>query len=281
MRLRPTRYCASTACRIRAAQRVGQAAALGEKYATTGSHVLSHLDDFLKSPFATVFFADPAALTASPTSPPGELAKKLYTELERHHHVPGTSGGMSKTITALLKSGQTAEESKKTAECGQFGTRPSDLFLKIYYEVLSTLDDDPWAGVVSPPLIDSRGAVPLSIISIIPDIIQHHCDCIVEADCEVFLATNFWQTSKSATKICDAFIELSRRAEQRGKKVAVKMMYDRANLKILAETHVRMFEDEWTGNEVKLPKESDMPGLDFELANYHQCVVLVPRGGLR
>ncbi|KAH9948260.1 hypothetical protein B0H21DRAFT_734365 [Amylocystis lapponica] len=223
-----------------------------------------------------------AALAASPTSPPGELAKKLYSE--HHHHVPGTSGGILKTITALLKSGQTAEESKtltreeepseedldRAAECGQFGTRPSDLFLKIYYEVLSTLDDDPWAGVVSPPLIGSRGVVPLSIISIIPDIIQHHYDCIVEADSEVFLATNFWQTSKSATKICDAFIELSRRAEQRGKKVVVKMMYDRANLKMLAETHVRVFEDEWTGDEVKLPKESDMPGLDFELVNYHQ-----------
>ena len=91
----------------------------------------------------------------------------------------------------------------------------------------------------------------------------------------MFLATNFWQASKSATKICDAFIELSRRAQARGKKVVVKMMYDRANLKMLTETHVRVFEPEWLGDEVKLPKESDMPGLDFELVNYHQCVCRV------
>lgn len=53
----------------------------------------------------------------------------------------------------------------RAAECGDFGSRPSDLFLKIYCDVLATLDTNPWAGVVSPPLLGSRGVVNLSIIS--------------------------------------------------------------------------------------------------------------------
>lgn len=60
---------------------------------------------------------------------------------------------------------------------------------------------------------------------------QHYYDVIIEAETEVFLATNYWEASDSAAKVFDAFIELSKRAEKRGKKVVVKMMYDRGNLK--------------------------------------------------
>lgn len=116
---------------------------------------------------------------------------------------------------------------------------------------------------------DCVSDLPLSI----PDIIQHHYDCIIQAEHEVFLATNFWQASKSATKICDALIELSKRAKKRGKKVIVKVMYDRANLKMIAESHLYVDEAEWTGDAVKMPKREEMPWVDFQLVNYHQCVL--------
>jgi CO dehydrogenase/acetyl-CoA synthase epsilon subunit len=86
----------------------------------------------------------------------------------------------------------------------------------------------------------------------------------------VFLATNFWQASKSASKICDALVELSRRAVARGKKVVVKMIYDRANLKMLTESHLVVDDEEMAGDEVKLPNRRDIPGLEFELVNFHQ-----------
>lgn len=223
-----------------------------------------------------------AAFAASPESSPGQLAKTLYAE---HHKKRISSGGYVETFMGMLQRGNAQETQRippgeptqadldRAAECGDFGSRPSDLFLKIYCDVLATLDTNPWAGVVSPPLLGSRGVVNLSIISVIPDIIQHHYDCIVRAESEVFLATNFWQSSKSATKICDAFLELSRRATERGKKVVVKMMYDRANLKMLTESHVVVDDAEMAGDEVKLPKRSDMPGIDFELVNFHQPVL--------
>ncbi|KAG0703755.1 hypothetical protein DFH29DRAFT_914887 [Suillus ampliporus] len=220
-----------------------------------------------------------AALAASPTSSPGHLAEALYAG--SYHKKPTASGGYLETLMGALHVNETRRmpsgdptqaDLDRAAECGKFGSRPSDLFLKIYCDVLATLETNPWAGVVSPPLLGSRGVINLSIISVIPDIIQHHYDCIVRAESEVFLATNFWQASKSASKICDALVELSRRAMKRGKKVVVKMMYDRANLKMLTESHVIVDDAEMASDEVMLPKRSDMPGLDFELVNFHQPV---------
>lgn len=125
---------------------------------------------------------------------------------------------------------------------------------------------------MSPPLLGSTGVVQLSIISVIPDIIQHYCDCIIQAQDELILATNYWEASNSGGHIADAFRELSKRALARGKKVVVKMMYDRGNLKQIKENHVKVYEKEWTGPEVMLPRADEMPGLDFELVNYHRFV---------
>lgn len=37
---------------------------------------------------------------------------------------------------------------------------------------------------------------PLTVISVIPDIIQHYADCIVRAEHEIYFATNFWEASE-------------------------------------------------------------------------------------
>jgi len=39
----------------------------------------------------------------------------------------------------------------------------------------------------------STTTMPLSIISLIPDIMQHYRDVIIRAEKEIFLATNYWQ----------------------------------------------------------------------------------------
>jgi len=135
------------------------------------------------------------ALTASPGSSPGHLAKTLY---EEHHKKPTASGGYLEMFMGVLQ-GRHANEIHQTlseeptqadleraAECGNFGKRPSDLFLKasnlilesrraypdalhtkkMYCNVLATLETNPWAGMVSPPLLGSSGVVNLSIISV-------------------------------------------------------------------------------------------------------------------
>lgn len=87
------------------------------------------------------------------------------------------------------------------------------------------------AGMTSPPLLGGCGIVPLTIISTIPDICRHMSNCIARAEKEVFLATNYWQSSDASTLITNSLKELSRRAGERGHKAVVKIMYDRGNAK--------------------------------------------------
>lgn len=47
----------------------------------------------------------------------------------------------------------------------------------MYSDVLTCLTRDPLAGNVSPALIGTQGTIPLSIVSTIPDIMQHYRDC--------------------------------------------------------------------------------------------------------
>lgn len=86
-----------------------------------------------------------SVLAANPKESPGELGKRLYEEYHHGVHNPSATGGILSTVKSMLTSGSTAEEAKaataedepskedldRAAECGRFGTRPSDLFLKV------------------------------------------------------------------------------------------------------------------------------------------------------
>ena len=85
----------------------------------------------------------------------------------------------------------TEEELNIAASFGRFIERPSELFLKLFYNTLCTLKRDPLCGRVSPCLIGTTGVIPLTIISTIPDIMQHYYHCIIHAKKEVLLATKF------------------------------------------------------------------------------------------
>lgn len=126
---------------------------------------------------------------------PGHLARTLYEQNPKKHsslsgggHIEAFKGlfqhSGKKNVERIQAIKPTQEDIDLAAQCGDFGSRPSDLFLKvstilrclswqlyirrlqIYVDVLATLDSDPWAGVVSPPLLGSRGVVNLSIISL-------------------------------------------------------------------------------------------------------------------
>jgi hypothetical protein len=117
-------------------------------------------------------------------------------------------------------------------ECGKWGTsEPSTLFLQIYHDALNSLEKDPKAGVVSLPLMGSTGVVPLTIIAPLPDICRHISNCIVRAEKEVFLASNFWIHSDASTLITNALRKLSKIAGERGTRIVVKVIYDRGDIK--------------------------------------------------
>ena len=110
---------------------------------------------------------------------------------------------------------------------------------KVYRDVLCTLEGDPLVGMTSPPLMGSSGVVPLTIIAPLPDICRHMSNCIARAEREVFLATNYWQSSDASTLITNSLKELSRRAGERRQRVIVKIMYDRGNAKQVCSWRLR------------------------------------------
>ncbi|KAI1502402.1 hypothetical protein F5X99DRAFT_408132 [Biscogniauxia marginata] len=202
-------------------------------------------------------------LAADPSLAPGEAWKKLFGHVNNLSH-----GG---NIRDIGKDVLTNEELRKTRFCGKWGANePSDLFLRMYHDALCTLNDNPAYGMVSPSLMGSTGTMPLTIISVIPDIVRHMSNLIVRAEDEVFLATNFWQKSVASTYITNAIRELSRRAGERGVRVVVKIIYDRGSLKQIFEPHYLVPESEYTGSAVGLPAAREIPNVDLQVMNYHQ-----------
>ncbi|KAF8573891.1 hypothetical protein K439DRAFT_1373981, partial [Ramaria rubella] len=165
----------------------------------------------------------------------------------------------------------TQEDLDRAAKCGRFPYRPSDLFLKMYSDVLDTLERDPWAGMVSPSLLASSGVIPLSIVSVIPDIMRHYRNLIANAETEVMIATNYWEASYSSSLVHDALIELSRRHEGKPTKPVVKLIYDRGNPKQVIKNHQRVPPEDWEA--VGLPKKEEIRNIEFEVMNYHRPVM--------
>ncbi|KAH6632262.1 hypothetical protein F5144DRAFT_612750 [Chaetomium tenue] len=207
-------------------------------------------------------------LAHDPNLRPSDAWDKLYGNAARKgggaaEHEPNqqSSNGHDGTIETELE---------RAARCGNWGpTKPSDLFLKIYHDALCTLDQDPHQAVVSPSLMGSHGTVPLTIISVLPDIARHMSNLIVRAKEEVFLATNYWQNSVASKYITDAIRELDRRAGETGTRVVVKVIYDRGSPRQLYQPHYIVSEKGSTGKDVNLPSANEIPNIDLEVMNYH------------
>jgi phosphatidylserine/phosphatidylglycerophosphate/cardiolipin synthase-like enzyme len=98
---------------------------------------------------------------------------------------------------------------------------------------------------------------------------RHMSNCIVRAEREVFLATNYWQDSVASKFITDAIRELDRRAGKRGTKIVFKIIYDRGSPKQLIEPHYIVSEKEFTGKNVKIPAPHEIPNIEMQVMNFH------------
>ncbi|KAI0392130.1 hypothetical protein F5Y17DRAFT_460189 [Xylariaceae sp. FL0594] len=173
-------------------------------------------------------------------------------------------------------SGFSDQSLERARACGKWGAaEPSDLFLRIYNDAICTLNEDPGRGVVSPSLLGSTGTIPLTIISVLPDIVRHMSNLIVRAEKEVFLATNFWQNSTASRYITNAIRELSKRVVARGdhSRVVMKVIYDRGNPRQIVDPHHCVQESEYTSSHVNLPPAKEISGVDLQVINYHQPVL--------
>ncbi|EIN06967.1 hypothetical protein PUNSTDRAFT_135667 [Punctularia strigosozonata HHB-11173 SS5] len=210
-----------------------------------------------------------SVLARDPTRDIDKVAEQLFP--------PKVVGGKhSKEAKRALKGHEDYSDLDlaRAEKCGKFPYKPSELFLKIYSDVLDTLERNPLIGVVSPPLLGSSGVVTLSIVSTIPDIMRHYKHLIVNCRFEVMLATNFWQESYASSFVHDALIELSQRyiadpSKYRSKPV-VKFIYDRGSPKQVFQNHLHIKPEEWAG--LGLPKPEEIPGIEFEAMNYHRPI---------
>jgi hypothetical protein len=91
---------------------------------------------------------------------------------------------------------------------------------------------------------------------------------IVRAERKVFFITCSWSPSVAQRLIEDALIELSRRAGERGQRVVVKMMYDKAAAANIIDAHQLVKPAAYSGEKIQLPKPEEIPNIDLEIITF-------------
>ncbi|PBP25599.1 hypothetical protein BUE80_DR003453 [Diplocarpon rosae] len=208
-----------------------------------------------------------ALLAQDPTLAPGEAWNQLFGENATRERESISTG-------KAYRDNHTPEDLQRARECGNWGpTEPSELFLRLYHDALCTLNHSVSGCMVSPSLMGSFGVIPLTVISVVPDIMRHMSNLIVRAEKEVILATNYWQNSVASKYITNAMRELSRRAGMRGETVVFKLEYDRGSAKQVLNNHMPVSTKEYMGVAVNIPAPEDIPFLDLQVVNYHRPMV--------
>ncbi|KAJ5698006.1 hypothetical protein N7462_000011 [Penicillium macrosclerotiorum] len=204
-------------------------------------------------------------LAQDPSQDPSKVFNRLY---ENHHdHIHATEGEAgSEAFSEFEKTDDLA----RARSCGNWGS--AEPTWQIYHDVLGSLENNPFAGVVSPPLIGRTGVVPLTIVAPLPDLCRHLANCIVRAEHEIFLGTNFWIHSDASMLITDAIRELSRRAGKRGQTIIMKMVYDRGDPRQAWENRLSVPEEQYVGGKVRLPAAQEIPNVDLQVINFHRPI---------
>ncbi|KAJ5316621.1 hypothetical protein PENANT_c019G08007 [Penicillium antarcticum] len=215
----------------------------------------------------------PETVTSELARDPSQCPTKLFHKLFEGHHRPHVHQHSSDSSSDSASENETLDDLQKARACGNFGSaQPSNLFLQIYHDALCSLEKNPTAGVVSPQLMGSTGLIPLTIVAPLPDLCRHLANCIARAEHEVFLGTNFWIYSNASTLVTNAIRELSKRAGEQGRKVVMKMVYDRGDPRQAWENRLSVHEDQYAGGKVKLPPASEIPNVDLQVINFHRPI---------
>ncbi|KAI7938156.1 hypothetical protein MJO28_015076 [Puccinia striiformis f. sp. tritici] len=150
--------------------------------------------------------------------------------------------------------------------------RPSELFLKMFSDVLLCLDRDRLSGFVSPSLIATCGVMPLTILSTISDIMRHYYECVVQAKHEVLVSTFYFWKSEAQLTFSRALFELSKRVEARQQKgkVVIKFIYNHRKWKQIYKNRIYLKPDGPEWKRLGLPDTKDIPNLELEVINFHK-----------
>ncbi|KAF5627066.1 IQ calmodulin-binding motif [Fusarium sp. NRRL 52700] len=203
-----------------------------------------------------------SVLANDPSQTPGNAIKKLYGH---HEHA------LHHKISAKESTEKSEDAIEAALKCGRWGpTTPSPLFLQAFADSLQCLDEDPMAGVVSPPLMGSHGTMPLTVIAPLADVMRHCSNLIVRAEKEVFFITCSWAPSVAQALIKESLIELSRRAGKTGRRVIAKIMYDKPGPSNAINPHQFIKPKSYTSKTIDLPSPEEIPNVDLEVVSLHR-----------
>lgn len=102
---------------------------------------------------------------------------------------------------------------------------------------------------------------------------RHQSNLIVQAQHDVFLATNFWANSVASSFLTNAMLELSSRrgiSHPSGPPIVFKILYDRGALIQLIDNHHLVSPAEMVSASVGLPRPEEIPNIDLQVMNYHK-----------
>ncbi|KAG9503495.1 hypothetical protein J7337_006340 [Fusarium musae] len=203
-----------------------------------------------------------SVLANDPSQTPGNAIKKLYGH---HEH------GLHHKISAKEDIEKSEDAIEAALHCGRWGpTTPSPLFLQAFADSLQCLNEDPMAGVVSPPLMGSHGTMPLTVIAPLADVMRHCSNLIVRAEKEVFFITCSWAPSVAQALIKDSLIELSKRAGKTRRRVVAKIMYDKPGPCNAINPHQFVKPKSYTSKAIDLPSPEEIPNVDLEVVSLHR-----------
>lgn len=207
-----------------------------------------------------------ATWAQDPSRAPSDIIKELYGEASRGAH-------RTDAVSRAPKPEATrAEAQQEASQCGKWGgsNQPSPLFLQAFADSLRCIEQDPLVGMVSPPLMGSNGTMPLTAICPLADIIRHCSNLIVRAESEVFFVTCNWAPSVAQKLISNAIVELSKRSQAKGKRVAFKLVYANAGISKLSQPRKLVKPSQFTSKAVGLPDPKDIPNVDLEVMTFHK-----------
>ncbi|KAF4502620.1 IQ calmodulin-binding motif [Fusarium agapanthi] len=203
-----------------------------------------------------------SVLANDPSQTPGNAIKKLYGH---HEHA------LHHKISAKEDTEKSEDATEAALQCGRWGpTTPSPLFLQAFADSLQCLNEDPMAGVVSPPLMGSHGTMPLTVIAPLADVMRHCSNLIVRAEKEVFFITCSWAPSVAQALIKDSLIELSKRVGKTGRRVVAKIMYDKPGPCNAINPHQFVKPKSYTSKTIDLPSPEEIPNVDLEVVSLHR-----------
>jgi len=204
-------------------------------------------------------------VASNPTIPPKIAVKSLYpkkpTKKFRFKVLPGAH---------LLSE----DDLQRAYQFGRFPYRPSTLFLQIFNSVISTTEENPLCGCVSPPLIGSSGVVVQTVLGSTLEILSHYRECILTAEREVILSAGFWKNGASVDAVHDMLVELNNNISQNPNrsKVVVKILWDRGYPRGGSfKFNAKVDQKKWP--KLRVPSFHEVPNLKIEVLNNHRPVL--------